>query len=332
VKLQIADCTLQIARRKQISRNSACGAAAAALILSVAATVCGQAATPAFDSSRAWEHLRQIVAFGPRPAGSAALEDTRKYIKAQLAAAGVPVVEQPWEVETPIGKVRMVNLVATIAGARADRIVFSGHYDTKLYRNVRFVGANDGGSSAAFLLELARVLKARRNPLTIELLFLDGEEAFCENWDDCSRPGAPDNTYGSRQYVASAKQRNTLAGIKAHVLVDMVADRDLQVKRDLNSTAWLTDIIWGAAKSKKLDAYFGPQSTQIEDDHLPFLQAGVPSVDVIDLEYGAWHTPGDTLDAVSARSLQVVGDVLLAALPQIESRIATPAQRRTDLR
>lgn len=274
----------------------------------------------AFDSSRAWEHLRQIVAIGPRPAGSAAIEETRKYIKSQLAAAGVPVVEQPWEVETPVGKVRMVNLVATIPGARADRIVFSGHYDTKLYRGTRFVGANDGGSSAAFLLELARALKARRNPLTIELLFLDGEEAFCENWDDCSRPGAPDNTYGSRQYVANGRQRGTLAGIKAHILVDMVADKDLRLKRDLNSTAWLTDIIWAAAKSKKLDTYFVPQATQIEDDHLPFLQAGVPSVDVIDLEYGPWHTPGDTLDAVSARSLQVVGDVLLAALPQIEAR------------
>jgi glutaminyl-peptide cyclotransferase len=281
---------------------------------------------PTFDSNRAWEHLRQLVAIGPRPAGSAAIEQTRKYIKAQLAAAGVAVAEQVWDEGTPIGNVRMVNLVATIPGARppgarADRVIISGHYDTKLFRDSRFVGANDGGSSAAFLLEIARVLKARRNALTIELLFLDGEEAFCLNWDDCGRPGAPDNTYGSRHYVTAGKRAGTLAGIKANILVDLIADRDLRLKRDLNSTPWLTDILWAAARARKLDTYFVPETTQVEDDHIPFMQAGVPSVDVIDLEYGAWHTPGDTLDAVSARSLQVVGDVILAALPQIEARV-----------
>ena len=293
----------------------------------------GQTTAPAFDSNRAWEHLRQLVAIGPRPAGSAALDQTRKYIKGQLAAAGVAVAEQAWDEQTPIGSVHMVNLVATIpsarpegargpSSARADRIVISGHYDTKLFRDSRFVGANDGGSSAAFLLETARVLKARRNALTVELLFLDGEEAFCLNWDECGRPGAPDNTYGSRYYVAAGKRAGTLAGIKAHILVDMVADRDLRLKRDLNSTPWLTDIVWAAAKARKLDTSFVPLTTQIEDDHIPFVQAGVPSVDVIDLEYEAWHTPGDTLDAVSARSLQVVGDVVLAALPRIEARFA----------
>ena len=307
-------------------------ACAAVFLALTGALASGQAAAPAFDSGRAWEHLRQLVVIGPRPAGSAALDQTRKYIKSQLASAGVTVVEQPWDEATPIGNVHMVNLIATIPsalpagargpGARADRIVISGHYDTKLFRDSRFVGANDGGSSAAFLVEMARVLKARRNALTIELLFLDGEEAFCLNWDECSRPGAPDNTYGSRHYVADGKRGGTLAGIKAHILVDMVGDRDLRVKRDLNSTPWLTDIVWAAAKARKLDTYFVPQTTQIEDDHIPFMQAGVPSVDIIDLEYEAWHTPGDTLDAVSARSLQVVGDVLLAALAPIEARFA----------
>jgi Zn-dependent M28 family amino/carboxypeptidase len=297
--------------------------AGSALIVCVAVVALAQAPAPAgFDSSRAWEHLRQIVGFGPRPAGSTALEATRKYIKAQLAAAAVGVTEQAWDEQTPAGPTHMVNLIATIPGARADRIVISGHYDTKLFRDARFVGANDGGSSAAFLVEMARVLKARRNALTIELLFLDGEEAFCRNWDDCGRPGAPDNTYGSRHYVAAGKARGTLAGIKAHILIDMVADRDLRIKRDLNSTAWLTDIVWSAARRQKLDTYFVAEPTQIEDDHLPFLEAGVPSVDIIDLEFNAWHTPGDNLDAVGARSLQVVGDTVLAALPQIEARFA----------
>jgi len=317
-------------------------AISALIVVFATAAVLGQAAAPAFDSGRAWEHLRQLVVIGPRPAGSAALDQTRKYIKSQLASAGVTVVEQPWDEATPIGNVHMVNLIATIpsalpagargpsalpAGARgpragADRIVISGHYDTKLFRDSRFVGANDGGSSAAFLVEMARVLKARRNALTIELLFLDGEEAFCLNWDECGRPGAPDNTYGSRHYVAAGKRSGTLPGIKAHILVDMVADRDLRLKRDLNSTPWLTDIVWAAAKARKVDTYFVPQTAQIEDDHIPFMQAGVPSVDIIDLEYEAWHTPGDTLDAVSARSLQIVGDVLLAALAPIEARVA----------
>jgi glutaminyl-peptide cyclotransferase len=295
---------------------------ARAALVALAVVACSAQTTgPAFDSNRAWEHLRQLVSVGPRPAGSPALEQARKYIRSQLAAAGVDVSEQAWDAQTPVGTVRMINLIATIPGQRPDRIVFSGHYDTKLFRNARFVGANDGGSSAAFLIEAARVLKGRQNPLTMELLFLDGEEAFCENWNDCSRPGAPDNTYGSRHYVAAARQSGTLSGIKANILVDMVADRDLRLKRDLNSTPWLTDIIWSSARRAKLDAYFVAEATNIEDDHIPFLEAGVPSVDLIDLEYPAWHTPADTLEQVSARSLQVVGNALFAALPQIEARL-----------
>src|SRR5206468_5488166 len=106
------------------------------------------------------------------------------------------------------------------------------------------------------------------------------------------------------------------------VLIDMIGDRDLDIRRDTNSTPWLTNMIWEAAKRQNLDDYFMPDSTRIEDDHLPFLAAGVPSVDIIDLDYEAWHTAKDTLDAVSARSLQVVGDVVLAALPHIETQLA----------
>jgi hypothetical protein len=283
--------------------------------LIVLALILQAPAAPRFDSNRAWEHLRQLVALGPRPAGSAAIDQSRRYIKDQLAAADLTVVEQAWDDQTPLGSVRMVNLVATIPGARKDRLIFAGHYDTKRFREFRFVGANDGGSSAAFLIELARVLKARKNALTIEVLFLDGEEAIVE-WQ------GNDHTYGSRHYVEAAKRDGSLASLKAMVLVDMIGDRDLQIKRDVNSTAWLTEIIWDAARRQKLTAYFRPDRTQIEDDHIPFLQAGVPSVDIIDLEYEAWHTAKDTLDAVSARSLQIVGDVVLAALPQMEVRLS----------
>jgi hypothetical protein len=274
---------------------------------------------PRFDSNRAWEDLRQVVAIGPRPAGSAAIEQTRKYIKTQLAAAGVQVTEQAWDDQTPVGRVHMVNLIATLPGASKDRLIIAGHYDTKRYRDIRFVGASDGASSTAFLLELARALKGRRNPLTIELLFLDGEEAVLE-WQ------GNDHTYGSRYYVNQAQRAGTLKSIKALVLVDMIGDRELQIKRDLNSTRWLTDIIWRAAEEKQLTQYFRPESTEIEDDHLPFMLAGVPSVDIIDLDYPAWHTALDNLERVSARSLQIVGDVLLAALPRIEARLTAPVR------
>lgn len=284
------------------------------LCVSVAPFVAG--ADLQFDSSRAWEHLRQLVAIGPRPSGSAAIEQARQYIRKQLADVGSPVAEQAWDQQTPIDTVKMVNLVATLPGARKERIVIGGHYDTKLYRQFRFVGASDGGSSAAFLIELARVLKDRKNAFTIEILFLDGEEARLPDW------GGTDNTYGSRHYVETARTAGALPTIKAFILVDMIGDRDLAIRRDTNSTPWLTDLVWAAARRRGLDRYFIGESTRVEDDHLPFLAAGIPSVDIIDLDYDAWHTPNDTLDAVSARSLQVVGDALTAALPDIEARLA----------
>src|SRR5258707_13976695 len=200
------------------------------------------APAPKFGSGRAWEHLRQLVAIGPRPAGSPAIEPTRKYIREQLAANGLTASEQAWDDQTPLDKVHMVNLVATIPGIRKERIVIAGHYDTKLYRQFRFVGASDGGSSAAFLLELARVLRARKNPLTIELLFLDGEEARMPDWH------GTDNTYGSRHYVDLGKRDGSLTTLKALLLIDMIGDRDLDIRRDTNSTGWLTDVIWAAAR------------------------------------------------------------------------------------
>jgi Zn-dependent M28 family amino/carboxypeptidase len=278
------------------------------------------APTPRFDANRAWDDLRQIVAIGPRPSGSAAIEATRHYIKTQLAAAGVPVVEQTWEDQTPAGPIRMVNLIATVPGASPDRLIIAGHYDTKRFRDISFVGASDGGSSAAFLLEFARALKGRKNPLTIELVFLDGEEAVVEWQGD-------DHTYGSRYYVNQAVRNGTARSIKGLILVDMIGARDLRIKRDLNSTRWMTDIIWQTAAGQQLTPSFRAESTMVDDDHVPFLTAGIPSVDLIDLEdYPAWHTALDDLDHVSARSLQIVGDVLLAALPTLESRLTATSR------
>jgi glutaminyl-peptide cyclotransferase len=268
-----------------------------------------------FDSGRAWEHLRKQVGFGPRPSGTPAIVETRKYIVEQLKASGIEAKEQAFIGMTPLGEVSMANVIATIPGRRPDRLVLASHYDTKLYREFRFVGANDGASSTAALLELGRLLKARQHELTIELLFLDGEEARMPEWR------GTDNTYGSRHYVLAAQKSGSLKTLRALVLLDMVGDRDLLIKRDSNSTPWLVDIIWAAAARLGHSSTFSSQLTVIEDDHIPFLRAGVAAVDIIDLENPTWHTPQDDLEHVSARSLQVVGDVVLAAIPDIENRL-----------
>ena len=277
-------------------------------------------AAPVFDSNQAWEHLRRQVSFGPRPAGSAALAETRRYILDQLKAAGVEAREQQFDATTPIGQVKMSNVIGTIPGASRERIALASHFDTKLFRGVRFVGASDGGSSTAVLLELARVLKGRQNPYTIELIFFDGEEAFCQEWAECLN--GKDHTYGSRYYVEAARKAGTLGGLRALILLDLVGDRNLNFRRETKSTRWLTDIIWTAAAKLGHGAHFLHEELPIEDDHVPFLEAGVMAVDLIDLDYPAWHTPNDNLDAVSARSLQIVGDVVLASLPHIERRLA----------
>ena len=281
------------------------------------------AGPPVFDSGKAFEHLRQMVGFGPRPAGSDALRQTRAYITRQLAAVGLTTEEQRFTAQTPNGPIEMVNLITRLPGKRSERILFTGHYDTKLMKGGQpFVGASDGASSGAFLIELARVLKDQPREFTYEFIWFDGEEAVGE-WGTPLPNGEFDRTYGSRYYVKQGQKANALASIKAMILVDMIGDRNLTIKRESSSTAWLKDIIWGAAKRLGHGAIFIDTEEAIEDDHMEFLAAGVPSVDLIDLDYPAWHhrdTCCDDLTKVGARSLQIVGDVLLAALPEIEKR------------
>jgi glutaminyl-peptide cyclotransferase len=271
-----------------------------------------------FDAARAWEHLRAQVAIGPRVAGTAENAKTRQYIIKALADLGIKAVEQHFDARTPMGPVKMANVVATLPGERPERIIMASHYDTKLSRQFRFVGASDSASSTAVLLELARHLKNRPRPFTIELLFFDGEEAFGE-WSLHT-----DSTYGSRHYVQHAKATNTLSSIKALILLDMVGDKDLNLRREENSTRWLTDIIWATARRLGHAQHFLNETTPVEDDHIHFVQAGVPAVDIIDLDYFAWHTQDDTIENVSAESLKIVGDVMLAALPEIEQRLLKP--------
>jgi glutaminyl-peptide cyclotransferase len=297
--------------------------AAGLLAAIVAASCAAQPSTGAsgFSGTRALGDVRQLVAIGPRVAGMPGAARARDYITTQLKAAGLAVQEQPFDVSTPRGTVHMVNVMAVIPGLPArdapsqvpvQRIIVAGHYDTKLFKEFTFVGANDGGSSAALLIELARVVKPRTLPMDVELLFLDGEEAVGEWQGD-------DHTYGSRHYVQAARTARTLKTIGALVLVDMIGDKDLRILRESNSTPWLTDVVWGAA-ARLGRREFVSEKTAIEDDHLEFLEAGVPAVDIIDLDYPAWHRADDTLDKVSDSSLQAVGDVVVAALGDIAAR------------
>lgn len=280
----------------------------------------GVSAQGRFNADRAFEDLRRQVEFGARPSGSAALDECRRYILAQLKAAGIAAREQAFDAATPAGTVRMTNVIATLPGRRAERIAIATHFDTKLFHDFRFVGASDGASSTAAVLELGRVLQDRQREFTIELLFFDGEEAVV-NWSET------DSRYGSRHYVDAARGDGSLAGLKALVLLDMIGDRDLTIRQDANSTQWLNDTVWASATRLGHTTTFLGGRTAIEDDHLPFIDAGIPAIDIIDFEYPAWHTADDTLDRVAPRSLQIVGDVVLDALPVIEKRLAAPPRR-----
>ncbi|HYP52199.1 MAG TPA: M28 family metallopeptidase, partial [Pyrinomonadaceae bacterium] len=192
-----------------------------------------------------------------------------------------------------------------------------------------FVGANDGGSSAAALIELARALAASKEPRRFgyRFVFFDGEEAVCRDWDECGKPGSPDNTYGSRHYLARLRARDELKHVRALILLDMVGYERLELGRDTMSTPWLVDLIWETARELGYGRQFVPRPESVGgDDHEPFLRAGVPSADLIQLSsYPHWHTPADTLDKISPASLKAVGDVVIKSLPRLEERLSGKA-------
>jgi hypothetical protein len=282
-------------------------------------------ARPAFDGERAFEHVRKMVETGPRPAGSAELAQTRQYIAGELQAAGLKVSSDQFTAQTPVGAREMVNLTAELAGESSDVIIVSSHYDTKPYKEFRFVGANDSGSSTGALIEIARSLAAsgQKPRFTYWFVFFDGEEAFCQTWTQCGTKAAPDNTYGSRRYVAQLQGRGETKRVRAMILLDMIGYTNLVIPRESYSTPWLVDIIWETAAELGYGAQFSDEEEMVEDDHFPFLQAEIPVVDLIQLSgYRYWHTPEDTLDKISPRSLQIVGETVIASLPRIERRLA----------
>ena len=270
------------------------------------------ATAPSFDADAAWREVVRLVDLGPRPAGSAALARARRYIVEELTRAGLQVRLGSFEARTPDGPITMANVIAVLPGRRSDLIVLGGHYDTKLFTDFRFVGANDGGSSAGLLLELARRLAGRRREFTYWIVFFDGEEAR-RDWS------ATDGAYGSRQLAAELRRSGEIRRLRSVIVVDMIGDANLDIRRESYSTPWLTDLVWASARRLGYGAYFRSDAVAVEDDHVPFLRARVPAVDVIDIDYPPWHTADDTLEQISPKSLGIVGEVILDTLPALET-------------
>jgi len=287
-----------------------------------------------FDGDRAFEHVRRQVEFGPRPPGSPELEKTRGYMIEQLKSYGLNIILDEFQATTPIGQRKMVNVTAELPGESSEVIILASHYDSKYVKEFKFVGANDGGSSTGALMEMARVLAAQKQKpkFTYWFVFFDGEEAFCFDWDECSNPNPadpkkplPDNTYGSRRYVANLIDRNEVKRVRAIILLDIVGYKDLQMGRADLCTRWLSDIVWQTGKQLGYGKQFVDRNESVgDDDHAAFLKAGIDALDIIQLSsYPHWHTKDDTLDKISAKSLKMVGDTVLVSLPKIEERLAS---------
>lgn len=275
-----------------------------------------------FDGERALDHVRKLVDMGPRSASSPGIKQAREYIVKELTSYDLKVREEKFIARTPNPKfpeVEMVNIIAEVPGEREGIIIIGSHYDTKWFPNLRFLGANDGGSSTGALLEMARVLAKTKPKYTLWLVFFDGEEAMNLEW------AGDDHTYGSAHMANSLRDQGKIRDIKGLVLLDMIGDRNLVIRRDLNSVGWMNDIIWRTAARAGYSKNFINEAHSIEDDHVPFARLGVPAIDLIDFDYGPnnsyWHTEQDTIDKVSAQSLKAVGDTVIHALPELAEEL-----------
>jgi len=275
------------------------------------------APAPMVNSARAMQYVKEIVAFGPRPIGSANHKKLEQYIVSHLK--GDHVEDDSFTADTPEGKFPVRNIIAKFPGKKDGIIVIAGHYDTNYpLRNTGYVGANDGGSSTAILLEIANQLRGkRRDGYSVWLLWTDGEEAV-KQWSDS------DSLYGVRHLAEKWQSDGTLKKIKAFLLADMIGDADLNVEREQNSTPWLEDLVLQAATRLGYQSHFYARTTAIDDDHLPFVRRGVPSADLIDLDYGYGnvfhHTPQDTVDKLSPKSLEIVGNVILQTVWMLDKK------------
>ena len=272
---------------------------------------------PKINSARAMQYTKEVTAFGARPIGSANHKKLEEYILAHLK--GDQVEDDAFTADTVEGKFPVRNLIAKFPGTKDGVIVIAGHYDTNYpLRDTGYVGANDGGSSTAILLEIANQLRGKKRVgYSVWLLWTDGEEAV-QHWT------ATDSVYGSRHVAERWQKDGTAKSIKAFLLADMIGDADLNIERDTNSTPWLEDLIYQAATKLGYQSHFFDRTIGVEDDHLPFVKLGVPCADLIDLDYGYGnvfhHKPQDTMDKLSPKSLQIVGDVILETVWMLDAR------------
>jgi glutaminyl-peptide cyclotransferase len=289
-------------------------------VLALALCSCRQAGHTWFGSSalsgeKAMEHVRAQVALGPRPPGSPELQNCREYIEKQLRSFGYQIEEDIFITQTPYGLIRMVNLIARKGSNGKGVIALATHYDTKLMEGKYFLGANDPGSSVGLTLELARVLAGRNDARDYWFLFLDGEEAFME-WS------AFDSTYGSRHLAQRWKNEGIAPKIRALILLDMIGDKNLDIWYETHSTGSLMNLVFDTAEKTGLKSILSQIRAPVEDDHIPFLDIGIPAVDIIDLNYGPGnsfhHTLEDTLDKISSQSMEKTGALVLEMLPALQ--------------
>lgn len=282
-------------------------------LLAVISAAAQGAKTKPFSGAEALKFTGRAVAFGPRPDGSAAIAKLRAYIRTQLANCGCEVISDAFTARTPDGPLPMENIIAKFPGKSGRAIAVSGHYDTK--KMTGFVGANDGGSSTGFLLELAVALKGRPRKDDVYLVFFDGEEAVRE-WTDT------DSVYGSRHLAEKWSAEGMTKRLKALINVDMIGDRNFRLTWEMDSTDSLREMVWDIGDSLGYSAAFPRQGGPVSDDHIPFLDAGVPALDLIDFESQTsfWHTPQDTMDKLDARSFEITGKVVMLALERLENQ------------
>jgi glutaminyl-peptide cyclotransferase len=279
-------------------------------------TGCGKRPTQAasepwkeFSGANALQHVQQLVDLGPRPPGSEAIEKSRLYITKQLELSGWQVTRQAFTNDTPRGKVQFVNLIARHSSYGTEGIfLLCSHYDTKVFDSIRFVGANDGGSSTGALIEIGRVLNLHPElAAKMELVFFDGEEAY-ENFSET------DGLYGSRYFAKNLP--GPRERYRGGLLLDMVGDRSLTITLSPDSPPQMTLDIFASAEALKLRDHFTYFQTAIMDDHTPLNAAGITTIDLIDFDFPSWHTADDTMDKISADSLQIVGMVTLYYLSE----------------
>ena len=271
---------------------------------------------PDINGNHVMQYVKEVVAMGSRPVGSPGHARTEQYILSKLK--GVDVEQDKFITQTPVGKFPINNIIAKFPGRKDGVIVVAGHYDTNYPLPKAYVGANDGGSSAALLLALADQFRGKeRDGYSIWLVWTDGEEAFV-NWT------ATDSLYGTKHLAQKWQQDGAAKKIKAFILVDMIGDADLDIQKETNSTPWLSDLVYQAATNLGYQSHFYEYRAAIDDDHLPLLKIGVPAVDIIDLDYGYnnvyHHTVQDTLDKLSPQSLAISGDVVLETIRLLDAR------------